>query len=172
MHDPATAVVSLLKQSGSDIESQISGTSMAPALPPGARIRIRCGHHPSPGDTVVYLTGQPIIAHRMLSRVRRGGRAFLMLRGDANWFCDAPIDQTRVLGIVSGFDDGAGWRPVPARERDRLAVRVLVGASYWAVLTGLMLFGERVAYKVSQILPLAAAWLRRTGPRPGAPLAT
>jgi hypothetical protein len=172
MAEPATAIVSLLKQSGTDIESQICGTSMLAALPAGARIRIRCGGRAQPGDTVAYVSDQQLlIAHRMLSRVRRGGRVYLMLRGDANWFCDAPIDETRVLGVVTAFQDGSVWRPVPPSGGDRFVARVITRLSYWSIVAGLT-FGERCAFKVSQGMAVAARWFGRLLPGPRAPLAT
>ncbi len=171
MAEPATGVVSLLKQSGADIESQVCGTSMMPVLPAETRIRIRCGGEPTPGDTVAYISDHPLIAHRMLSRVRRGRRVYLMLRGDANWFCDAPIDETRVLGVVTAFQDGAVWRPVPSNARDRFVARVVTRLSYWSILAGLT-FGERCAFRVSQAMAIAARWFGRWLQRPRAPLTT
>jgi hypothetical protein len=159
MHESVTAVAALLKQSATDIESQICGTSMMPALPAGARIRIRCGREPASGDIVAYLADAPIIAHRVIGRVSRDGQSYFMMRGDANWFCDAPIDRARVLGVVTEFHDGTAWRPAPPRAPDLALPRAVSALSYWLIVAALTV-SERSAFKVSQGIARVAAWVR------------
>ena len=108
---PAAAVAAVLKDAGREIESEVCGSSMHPTLAAGASIRIRCGAGPyQPGDIVVFLA-EPPIAHRVLARRRRGGRAYLIMRGDAHWICDAPVPEHLVLGVVMAHNTGGDWRP-------------------------------------------------------------
>ena len=106
----------LLKRSGSCIESEIRGPSMGPTLPPGTRVRIRCGEDLTfePGQIVAFLSEDRLIAHRLLGRGRHGrARGFLLTRGDATALCDAPVTATTVLGIVTGRLVGDEWGQVP-----------------------------------------------------------
>ena len=160
MRESVTAVAALLKQSATDLESEIRGTSMMPALPAGVRIRIRCGYEPAIGDIAAYYADAPIIAHRVIGRISTGGGSYYMMRGDANWFCDAPIEQTRVLGVVTEFQDGTTWRPAPPNAPDAPLVRAMTAISYWLIVGGLAI-RERTAFRVSQGLFRFAGLLRR-----------
>lgn len=160
MHESVTAVASLLKQSATDLESEIRGTSMMPALPVGARIRIQCGREPVVGDIAAYCADAPIIAHRVIGCVSRAGRSYFMMRGDANSFCDAPIDRARVLGIVTEFHDGTTWRPAPPKAPDAPMARAATALSYWLIVAGLTI-SERAAFRVSQDILRVAARVRR-----------
>ena len=168
MTQPVTTVVTLLRQAASDIESELRGSSMAPALMPGVRIRIRCGAEPRAGDVVAYFGESPVIAHRVISRIRRRGAAYVMTSGDANWFCDAPIAPDRVLGVVTAYLDGATWRPVPAPPPTPRLARVWSRLSYWLVATSLFM-SDRYAMRASFLMSELAPRIQRSAFAGGAP---
>ena len=106
------AVVELLRKSGQEVESEICGASMSPTLAAGTRIRIRYGAVSyQPGDIVAILA-EPQIAHRIVSVERRGGRCYLLTRGDGLWYCDPPVADDQILGTVTAQYDAGGWRPI------------------------------------------------------------
>jgi hypothetical protein len=141
---------------------------MVPALMPGVRIRIRCGAEPRAGDVVAYFGESPVIAHRVIARIRRRGSAYVMTSGDANWFCDAPIAQDRVVGVVTAFLDGSTWRPVPASPPAPRLARISSRLSYWLVATSLFM-GDRYAMKASSVMSELVRRLRRSAFAGGAP---
>lgn len=104
-------VVELLRKSGLEIDSEVCGGSMSPTIVAGTRIRIRYGATRfQPGDIVAILA-EPLIAHRVVSLEQRGVRRFLITRGDATWFCDPPVAEDQIVGIVTAQHDGKEWRP-------------------------------------------------------------
>jgi hypothetical protein len=82
------------------------------------------------GDVVAFLSDGRVVAHRVVARCGRGG-TMLLTRGDARLLCDAPVPGDAVLGRVTEFDPGTGWRAVGARRalprRERLAAALLQG---------------------------------------------
>lgn len=106
----------LLAHSGKVIESEISGTSMGSTLPSGSRIRIQ----PQPaeeyriGQTVAFVLGSRIIAHRLVYRTSH----CVLTRGDNHSWCDLPVPVGAVLGVVTEwFINGEWQRFVDAPER-------------------------------------------------------
>lgn len=106
----------LLAHSGKVIESEISGTSMGSTLPSGSRIRIQ----PLPaeeyriGQTVAFVMGSTIFAHRIVYRTSQG----VLTRGDNHSWCDLPVPVGAVLGVVTErFMDGEWQRFADAPER-------------------------------------------------------
>jgi hypothetical protein len=104
---------------------------MADAIPRGARIRIVFDDaSPRAGDVVAFLSGDRVVAHRVIARCGRAG-TMLLTRGDARLLCDAPVPSDAVLGRVTECDPGSGWRavgaPRPLPRRERLVAAVLQG---------------------------------------------
>lgn len=106
----------LLAHSGKVIESEISGTSMGSTLPSGSRIRIQ----PLPaeeyriGQTVAFVLGSTIIAHRLVYRTSH----CVLTRGDNHSWCDLPVPPGAVLGAVTEwFINGEWQRFADAPER-------------------------------------------------------
>jgi hypothetical protein len=154
--DEPAGLASVLRQCDRVLECTTAGTSMGATLPPGSRIRFRCGpNEPRLGDVVVLVFGQAdLLAHRVVGAGRGPrSRAYLITRGDGSVLCDQPIQRAAVLGIVLDRATDAGWRcldpprssglgrrltaalhrraMLAAMEIDvRLAVR-LAAASYW-----------------------------------------
>ena len=75
--DRSLALAPLLRRSGSVIESQIRGSSMAGALSDGTRIRIRCGSsevYPT-GTVIAFIIPGGLVGHRVVAVSHgRGGR--------------------------------------------------------------------------------------------------
>jgi hypothetical protein len=98
----------LLARSGKIIESEISGTSMGKALPPGTRIRIQ----PLPagdykvGQIVAFVRGSTIFAHRIAYRTKQG----ILTRGDNHLWCDLPMPVESVLGLVTQWWVNGEWQ--------------------------------------------------------------
>src|SRR5438552_14923505 len=115
MDASSVAVSSLLKSAGREIESEIQGCSMYPTLIEGSRIRIRCGESRFQAGDVVAILGQPLVAHRVVGHGLSGARRFLITRGDASWFCDPPVREDQILGVVTALDNGHGWQTLGSR---------------------------------------------------------
>jgi hypothetical protein len=113
--DPARILVvaSSLRAPERVIESTVLGMSMGRTIPAGSRIRIELGEqrrHP-PGEVVAFVAGPHIVVHRLLRRVRRRGRGYLLTQGDAALVLDPPIAEDRVLGPVTAVLRAHGWTP-------------------------------------------------------------
>jgi hypothetical protein len=134
-------VVELLRKSGLEIDSEVCGVSMSPTIAAGTRIRIRYGAaRYQPGDIVAILA-EPLIAHRVVRLEQRGSRRFLITRGDSTWFCDPPVAEDQIVGIVTAQHDGKEWRPPGARQQPR---------GWASMLAWLSEHGTRVALRVSE----------------------
>lgn len=117
MDASAAALAPLLKQSGLEIESEVRGSSMHPALPDGSRIRIRCGSTAArPGDIIAIVADPPVV-HRVVSHQRCRSRLYTITRGDALWFCDLPVTDDQILGIACAQQEGDAWRAPRGFER-------------------------------------------------------
>ena len=116
MDGSATELAPLLKKSGLEIESEVRGSSMHPALPSGSRIRIRCGSAPSRLGDIIAIVADPAIVHRVVSHQRCRSRLYTITRGDALWFCDLPVTDDQILGIVCAQLQGDSWRAPRAFE--------------------------------------------------------
>jgi len=73
----------------------LGGCSMIPALRPGDAVRVQAGDI-AIGDIVVFLRGDHLCAHRLLSVAN--GQA--IARGDANRKLDDPFPVEQILGRV------------------------------------------------------------------------
>jgi hypothetical protein len=126
----AADLAPLLRKSGLEIESEIRGSSMHPTLPAGTRIRIRCGNAPyRPGD-IVAIVADPPIAHRVISCLRRGSRDYVITRGDASWYCDLPVVEEQILGVVTAQLDADGWRAPSACQAPEGLTGLLASVSH------------------------------------------
>lgn len=110
MDASAAAVALLLKGSGLEIESEVRGSSMRPALTHGSRIRIHCGPARCAPGEIVAILADPLVAHRVVGCVRYRSHGYLITRGDASWFCDVPVREDQLLGVVTGLYEDGQWR--------------------------------------------------------------
>jgi len=131
---------SLLGKAGRTIESTIAGRSMGDTLPPGTRVRVRCGVPPEPlaGHVVVVAVHPVLFAHRVVGR-GRGPRArgYVLTRGDAALLCDEPVPLDHLVGTISECDAGSGWGPLGAPPPRAGMRRLLAAAHRWAMLAAL-----------------------------------
>jgi len=104
-----------LAPSQPDFESAIHGSSMAPVIPAGARIRVRInGANASQvGDVVFYRADDGYTVHRVVHRMRRAsGTDYVVTEGDARFAPDAPVACSQVLGTVVAVEIDGRWCPL------------------------------------------------------------
>ncbi|HXJ84039.1 MAG TPA: S24/S26 family peptidase [Candidatus Methylomirabilis sp.] len=134
-------LASHLRQEQPEFESTIRGSSMWPAIPPGARLRVRVGPQESCriGDVVLFLTDDGYTVHRVVSRARHiSGEAYLLTEGDARLAPDPPLPSARVLGTVIAVEHAGRWRstgPPSAHRWYRRATRAATRAAMMAVMS-------------------------------------
>lgn len=166
--DQALELAPLLRRAGTVFESEIRGRSMGSTLPPGTRIRIRCGTgagYPE-GAVIAFVGGRGLVGHRMVGRGRdRRGGVLLLTRGDGTLICDPPIEPDRILGEVIEWRDGDSWRPLPAAPAASLLERGTAAATLLLIRATLAL-DLRLAARTAVIL---AAVARRLAPEPPPP---
>lgn len=161
MDPSASAAAVLLKKAAVDIESEIRGSSMHPALPNGSRIRIRCtaeAHAYQVGDIIAILA-DPLIAHRVVATARYRSRLYLITRGDPSWYCDLPVTEDQILGLVTAQHDGREWQPPRACARPTGLRSILATVSVRAILAAIAV-SEKWAWHVSRGGVLIATWRR------------
>ncbi|HEX9580951.1 MAG TPA: S24/S26 family peptidase [Gemmatimonadales bacterium] len=138
----------LLKRAGSEFESVLNGSSMIPAIPDGAVIRIRCASLVDcrVGDIVVTQDAGQLVAHRIVYRGRRAAASrHILTRGDALWLPDPPLPVDALLGRVTEVHRNGAWappegaRPVPGPARLWLSVISWVLESSVPLAVGLAL---------------------------------
>jgi hypothetical protein len=103
-----------LSSSRPEFESSVHGSSMAPAIPAGARIRVRIDDRSASrvGDIVFYLAGDGYTVHRVVHRIRRpSDEDYLLTEGDARFAPDGPVPCTRVVGTVVAVENNGVWQP-------------------------------------------------------------
>lgn len=116
------ALCSLWQSAGQEVWVTLRGRSMAPSIPDGSRVLIRCGEvEAGLGETIAYRRGGRLIIHRLVSESidPEDGRRRLHCRGDGNKTPDAPIDAADLVGVVIDV------RPPSARFRLRHTIRKL-----------------------------------------------
>lgn len=112
---PSDAVLGLLKNAGATIECELHGHSMGRTLPHGTRLRVRCEHRTetTPGQVVAFIAGNKVTVHRVAARGLFGNaRSYILTRGDGALLLDHPIPRSAIVGVVSEWTTGDGWRPM------------------------------------------------------------
>ena len=123
----------LLRASGAGLEATITGTSMLPTLPDGARVRIRpsADEDYAVGDVVVCVLKDALYAHRVVRRGRAGGATVLVTLGDHRALCDPPVRAADALGRIEACWRDEDWHGLaPAPPRTPIAQR-LIAANAW-----------------------------------------
>ena len=97
----------LLRDSGGVFESTISGTSMEPTLPHGARVRIRprAPNEYHEGQIVACVLKDVLFAHRIVFC----GQEAIVTQGDNRVLCDPPTPKREILGGVEEYSLGGQW---------------------------------------------------------------
>jgi hypothetical protein len=148
-------------------ESAIRGSSMAPTIPPHARLQLRVVGHPHcrAGDVVYYLADDGYVVHRVVYRARRGaGRGYLLTCGDNRLAPDPPVPIDRVLGVVLSVQTADGWRPPGPPNIRRFSKRVIRAVSLAAAVAALRLSpaaARRLARLLLELEDLGRAGLGR-----------
>jgi hypothetical protein len=127
--DPARILIvaGSLRKPDRVIESTVQGLSMGRTIPAGSQIRItlRTQGRYDPGEVIAYVGGPHIIVHRVVRRMRRKTRSYLLTQGDGTWLPDQPISEDRVLGPVSEIHGEHGWTPAGPASTAPSAARLL-----------------------------------------------
>jgi hypothetical protein len=167
-------LASHLGQEQPDFESAVRGSSMASAIPAGARIRVRPGEGSSCriGDVVFYLSDGGYVVHRVVYRPPPSSDGdYLLTEGDARFAPDPPVPCRQVLGTVVAVQRNGQWAPVGPPVPGPWHRRVVR-----AVTLPLMILATRVSLVGAQGLArallaiefrvrLARRWLIRAGRR-------
>jgi hypothetical protein len=137
----------------STFESTIRGSSMEPAIPARARVRVdlvgseSCGA----GDIVFFLTDDDdYVVHRVVRTAHSGSTIpYVFTYGDNCYAADAPVLSTRVVGRVSAFEGADGWCPpgplVPGSPFKRATRWAMTGA-----MSGALRFGPSHAKRLER----------------------
>jgi hypothetical protein len=136
---------------------------MEPAIPDGARVRIR----PVPADdyraghVVACVTSGELFAHRIVFCGMRGrSRGLVITLGDNLLLCDPPTRKSDILGLVSEYLAGGIWRPPgPPEPRGRLRAAVMYG--HRALLRICLSIHYEFGRRIGGITLLAAVFLKR-----------
>ncbi len=133
------ARVELLRRSGQPFESTVSGHSMEPAIPSGARIRIVPGSEVPPiGATLAIVTPGGLVAHRLIARGRLPwNRRYVLTQGDGSRFCDPPIPPELILGTVAEWRQTDSWHRVPPAATTAQAAGLRATLWRWVVRSSL-----------------------------------
>ena len=142
-------------------ESTIHGSSMAPAIPAGARLQVRLiGPEPChAGDVVFFLADGGYMVHRVVYLARRGPAVdYLLTRGDRRLAPDPPVRCDRILGTVTAVLGAGGWCPPGASTGGGFckgAIRAGTLAAMIAVL--------RASPSLARGLGATLAWIESIG---------
>lgn len=151
---------------GSDaaFESAIRGSSMSPAIPGGAKLRVqlRSGHTYQRGDIVYYLSNNGYVVHRIIHVLRRGPAAGHMLTlGDNRLIPDPPIGKDQILGSVIAVQTTGAWHP-PGPQTNRSIYHRLARTMASGTLIIALRFGVSAACRIAIIL----TWIESVTRRP------
>ncbi|HSP99198.1 MAG TPA: S24/S26 family peptidase [Candidatus Dormibacteraeota bacterium] len=123
-----------LGETPTEVESAIRGSSMAPAIPPRSRLRVRVGGQIpcQVGDVVFYLADDGYTAHRVVYRAAGGD--YLLAEGDARFAPDPPLSCRQVLGTVVAVEIDGQWLPVGGSPARPWRQRLVRGATLAAMI--------------------------------------
>ncbi len=127
MRDRRLASAWLLQRAGKQVETVVSGYSMAPTLTPGMRLRIDSVEKATAiGDVVCFIANDSLICHRVVYNGRfRRAKEYIITRGDGTWLCDPPAERITVLGRVVEIVDTR--QPIPPSPIYSLSRRIVAG---------------------------------------------
>lgn len=104
--EPIQAFAAWSREHGRKIESVVDGRSMTPTLPAGTRIAIEFRRDPQVGSIVALLSGETVIAHRLIARCSGRSADYFLACGDGNLIPDPPVERKLILGEVSLVEGG------------------------------------------------------------------
>jgi hypothetical protein len=138
------------------------GPSMRPLIAPGTWMLVDFGARPGGiGEIALLRVGDVIVAHRVVATIRRETGTFLVTKGDAEPYCDAPVSVEDVIGVVRAL------RRAPGRRSTTLgcagpSARAIGRISGWS---------GRSARRARRLAPLLPVPLRGLARRSVLPLA-
>lgn len=105
------AVAGIWRRDRRRLSARFGGSSMLPAIPPGAQLLVACGDPIAAGDVAVLVVDGRVVVHRVAAVFEAQGR--IVTRGDATALPDLPAPLSSVVGRVAGLQAAAGAGPVP-----------------------------------------------------------
>jgi hypothetical protein len=124
--DPAklAALCELWQADRCELALTLYGQSMRPGLPPGTRLRLRCGpERPGVGEIAAYRREGALIVHRLAAVTQGPEGERLVFKGDGNAEPDRPVPPEAVVGIVVEFAAPSRFRQAASALRRRLQGR-------------------------------------------------
>lgn len=109
----------LLKR-GECVKFRAEGMSMSPAIRSGDSIKIEpVTGNITLGEIVLYRDKDGfVIVHRVVEKIQKGDKEFLLTKGDSALTLDAPIANEQIIGKVTDI------------ERNRLRIRHILGKAW------------------------------------------
>jgi hypothetical protein len=104
-HSIKCEIAAEIQRSFGSLRLQATGHSMLPSILPGDTLVIEQRNFAqiAPGDIVLYIRQNKLVAHRVLRTVGTIGNPQLIIQGDALPNQDAPVSSLELLGRVSGI---------------------------------------------------------------------
>jgi hypothetical protein len=158
------ALASRLGGRGAEFETAIRGSSMSPAIPAGARLRVRLiGERAcNSGDIVLFASDSGFMVHRIVYQTPgRPDTGYLLTFGDNCLVPDLPVSEDRLLGTVVAIQTATGWRP-PGSVVGHSFLHRLVRAITLVAMT----FTLRLSVPAARRLAAILATLERAGRAP------
>jgi hypothetical protein len=128
--DPTDAafidVVTDLLRRGHSVRFRAKGSSMLPTIREGEAITVAPAMPGAirRGDIILYRFARGVIAHRVARTTRQpDGTLVFLLRGDAFWTSDEPVEEAAALGRVVAVERGGR-----TLDPSALRARALAGA--------------------------------------------
>lgn len=121
------ATFEIYRQNGEQAWIAARGDSMRPLIAPGARLLVAFGALPTGvGEIVVFAQGERLIAHRVVA----WRRSRPIAKGDAEAFCDAPLEREHILGVVRALRRSPD-APASSFGCAGRAARAIAHVSWW-----------------------------------------
>jgi hypothetical protein len=90
-----------LLRAGCDVRLRVTGTSMFPNVWPGDVLAVRPSVPSSAGEIVLFIRDGHLIAHRVVELRDAQGASKLVVLGDSFRDCDAPLQSSELLGVIT-----------------------------------------------------------------------
>jgi hypothetical protein len=119
----------IYRQERSTVWIKPEGRSMRPLFGPDTWALVEFGAaQASVGDIILFRRGDLVISHRLVAG--RAGRGELIAKGDAEAYCDAPLDPNDILGVVRALRSGPGG-PASSAAIAGWPARAIARISWW-----------------------------------------
>ena len=112
--EPLLPIVASRLGSEAIFDSEIRGSSMAPAIPKFSRLSVQLlgTRVPQAGDILYFLADDGFMIHRVVRHVlARNGERYYLTIGDNCLAPDQPVSERRILGTVIAVETTSGRRP-------------------------------------------------------------